>query len=136
MSGPDKMMAILVDHYGTDDVRAAWKRTRKPRLTAGHFIIRRALALFCESFGYTSDSAAAMQLAPFFTSNRIENYGERRHGSIRKALAEARKCCSNDPVLEQVARGRATVWREKYPAQDITHALRSMRGCWKKRTPF
>ena len=72
--------------------RALWRAPRGPRLTPYTIMVRRALALFCEMYGYTNDNAAAKRLAPFFRSK-----GQNRTDSIRKALADARRRCKPNP---------------------------------------
>ena len=129
-------MAVLAKRYDAVEVRAAAGRIRKTRLHCGHFITRRALAYFCEEFEIKGDSAAARHLAPFFTSNRIDTYDEPRADSIRKALADARRRCSEDPILDEIARNQAARWRKQHPEQDFAQALRGMRRHWKIQSPF
>jgi hypothetical protein len=132
----DDLLALLVKKHGKKTVRAALGRVRGQRLHVGYIIVRRALACFCEYFGYVGDSAAARQLAPSFTSTRIDTFDQPRAPSLRKLLEAARKHAAHDPMIERLAREQAARWREKHREHDLQSALRSMRRYWKITTPF
>ena len=83
----------LVLKYGKMEVKRAIGQTPGgPRLTPCKVMVRHALTLFCEMYGYTNDNAAAQCLERFFRSK-----GQNRTDSIRKALTDARRRCRPNP---------------------------------------
>jgi hypothetical protein len=134
--GLEQALAIIVERYGKPAVRQALSKVRGKRLRLGVYILRHALALFCEKFGCSGDWSASEALAPFFPSNRIDTFGERRRGSICKLLQQARKQCANAPRAATVAREQADEWYANCRTDSVSLALRSLNRNWKNSTPF
>jgi hypothetical protein len=84
--GLDEAVRLLAHEYGKQAIKNSLAKARLPRRHEGYFIIRHALALFCEHFGVQGEWPVAGELAPFFPSSRIDKLGEERRDSIRHAL--------------------------------------------------
>jgi hypothetical protein len=133
--GSDGVLDYIVQQYGYADIMAQLKRRNgrrpNPRSTYMH---RRALALICGRYGHKADSAVAACLHGKFDSKMHGNSYPSRE-ALTKIIADARRRCEADPVLQREAESFAGFLISTWPAHDLPSQLRKIASLWRK-TPL